>query len=550
VHDNFFELGGDSILGIQIVARAREAGLGITPRQIFQHQTIAELAAAAGAVGSVDAEQGAITGPAPLTPIQRWWLAQDAVDPHHHNQSFLLEPSEAIDPAALGAALAAVIEHHDALRARFARDASGPRSWIAPPGGPPPLSVVDLSSLSGAAQRSGLEAAAAAAQGSLDLAAGPIVRAVLFDLGEGRQRLLLVVHHLAVDAVSWRILLEDLGGAHRRARRGEAIALPPKTTSFRSWGEKLAAHARSDALRAEEPFWLAEARRHEAGGPPVHDGGSAGSARSSDSAPNPTGSTDNGLEGATRAVTVELDPRETGQLLREVPEAYRTQINDVLLTALAEALAPWMGSRQVRVHLEGHGREEIFPDADVTRTVGWFTTLFPVVLDLGAEAGPGAALTRIKEQLRAVPGRGIGYGLLRWLREDEIVGRRLAEAPAAAISFNYTGQIDQAFADAPFYIAPESPGVMYSPRALRAHALDVQAGVRGGRLRVRLASAEGRFAPGAVEALADGFLGRLRALIAHCLSPEAGGYTPSDFSKAGLDEAGIGAVLDQLGDEE
>jgi non-ribosomal peptide synthase protein (TIGR01720 family) len=204
----------------------------------------------------------------------------------------------------------------------------------------------------------------------------------------------------------------------------------------------------------------------------------------------------------------------------------------------------------VLVHLEGHGREEVFADADVTRTVGWFTTLFPVLLDLGPGGTPGAALTRVKEQLRAIPGRGLGYGLLRWLCEDEEIVRRLAEMPRAELTFNYTGQLDQSLPEAaPFAFAAEPAGAAYSPRAQRAHALDVQAGVRGGRLRARFAYGEGRFPREAIEALAERFLVALRAIAAHCLSPEAGGYTPSDFAKAGLTQEDLGDVLDQLDDE-
>ncbi len=533
LHDNFFELGGDSILAIQIVARARDAGVRVTPRQLFQHQTLAELAAHADTTGAVTAEQGAITGPVALTPIQRWWLDQDVADPHHHNQAFLLEAREPLDPPALAAALAALVAHHDMLRLRLAREGASFRQTIAAPGEPVTLGRVDLSRLEGAALSAAIEEAAAAAQTHLDLGAGPILCAVLFDAGRAPQRLLLAVHHLAVDGVSWRILLEDLWTAYTRARRGEATALPPKTTSFRRWAEALAAHARSDAMRDEEPFWLAEAER---------DGGRL-----------PARTVVESLEGSTRTVLAELDARETEQLLREVPEAYRTQMNDVLLTAFAEAMAPWVGSRRVLVNLEGHGREEVIPDADLTRTVGWFTTLFPVVLDLGVSAGPGAALTRVKEQLRRIPGRGLGYGLLRWLREGDATAERLAAGPRAEVSFNYLGQLDQALptheGSSPFAFAGESPGPASSPRARRAHALDVQASVRGGRLRVRFAYGDGHLRRDDVEALAARFLASLRALIAHCLTPGAGGYTPSDFTKADLTQEDIGDLLDQLDDE-
>jgi non-ribosomal peptide synthase protein (TIGR01720 family) len=418
------------------------------------------------------------------------------------------------------------------LRVRVTREGSEHRQAIAPPGGPAPVTRVDVSHLAGAAQTAAIEREAAAAQASLDLALGPVVRAVAFDLGPGAPgRLLLVVHHMAVDGVSWRILLEDLWSTYERIKRGDSPALPPKTTSFKRWAEKIAAYARSEAVRDEEPYWLAEGRS-DAGRLPIDLGG------------------DN-LEGAARVVVVELDAKETEQLLREVPEVYRTQMNDVLLTAFHQAMAPWTGSRRVLVDLEGHGREEIFDDADVTRTVGWFTAIYPVVLDIDPAAGPGAALSAVKEQLRHVPSRGLGHGLLRWLRQGEAVATRLAALPAAQVSFNYLGQFDQALpASSPFSFARESLGPAYSPRARRAYVLDVQSSVRGGRLRVRIAYGAELHRRETVEALAERFLAALRALIAHCLSPEAGGYTPSDFQKADLSQEDLGDILDQLDDEE
>jgi amino acid adenylation domain-containing protein/non-ribosomal peptide synthase protein (TIGR01720 family) len=532
IHDNFFELGGDSILSIQIVARARDAGLHLSPKQIFQHQTVAELAAVAGTSATVEAEQGPVTGPVPITPVQAWFLAQDVVEPHHHNQAMFLEVREPLDLGALTAAVAALVEHHDMLRVRVTREGGEHRQLIAPPGGPAPVTRVDVSHLAGAEQTAAIEREAAAAQASLDLVEGPAVRAVAFDLGPGASsRLLLVVHHMAVDGVSWRILLEDLWSTYERARRGEAPALPPKTTSFKRWAEKLAAYARSEAVRDEEPYWLAEARTGT-GHLPVELGGG-------------------NLEGDARSVVVELPASETEQLLRQVPEVYRTQVNDVLLAAFHQAMAPWVGSRRVLVDLEGHGREEIFDDADVTRTVGWFTAIYPVVLDLDPAAGPGQAIQAIKEQLRAVPSRGLGHGLLRWLRQGEAVATRLAAMPAAEVSFNYLGQFDQALpASSPFAFARESLGPGYSPRAKRAYLLDVQSSVRGGRLRVRITYGEHLFRRETIEALAERFLAAIRALVAHCLSPEAGGYTPSDFQKADLSQEDIGDLLDQLPDEE
>ena len=520
VRDNFFEIGGDSILSIQIVARAQQAGFRITPRQLFQHPTIAELAEVVGFHAEVSAEQGAVTGEAPLTPIQRWWLEQQLASPHHHNQSSFLEVPGGLDAVALEEALAALLAHHDALRLRLVGEAQS----FAPPGDPVPLLRVDLASVPESDRKTVIEAAAAEVQASLDLAVGPVLRAVLFESGaEGPARLLLVIHHLAVDGVSWRILLEDLWTAYEQRRRGEAIALPPKTTSFKRWAEKLDAYARGEAALAEAELWRDPVRRRVGRVPIDHEEGE-------------------NAESTMRVVALSLGEEETQQLLREVPEAYQTQINDILLTAFAQAFGDLTGSDVTLVDLEGHGREELFDDVDLTRTVGWFTTVFPVVLAL-AEAGAGAAIKSVKEQLRAVPTRGLGHGVLRYLRADETLRAELAALPQAEVSFNYLGQLDQALPEAsPFRWARESSGPTHSPRAARRYLIDLNVSVAKGALTVRFLYSEARHRRESVERLAARYLDDLRGLIAHCLSPEAGGYTPSDFQQEDLSQD----VIDML----
>ncbi|MFS8067586.1 MAG: condensation domain-containing protein, partial [Byssovorax sp.] len=511
-HDNFFEIGGDSILSIQIVARAQQAGFRITPRQLFQHPTIAELAEVVGFHAEVSAEQGAVTGEAPLTPIQRWWLEQQLADSHHHNQSSFLEVPGGLDAVALEEALAALLAHHDALRLRLVGEAQS----FAPPGSPVPLLRVDLASVPESDRKAVIEKAAAEAQASLDLAVGPVLRAVLFESGaEGPARLLLVIHHLAVDGVSWRILLEDLWTAYEQRRRGEAIALPPKTTSFKRWAEKLDAYARGEAALAEEAFWRDPVRLRVGRVPIDHEDGE-------------------NAESTMRVVALSLGEEETQQLLREVPEAYQTQINDILLTAFAQAFGDLTGSDVTLVDLEGHGREELFDDVDLSRTVGWFTTVFPVA---------GAAIKSVKEQLRAVPTRGLGHGVLRYLRADEARCAELAALPQAEVSFNYLGQLDQALPEAsPFRWARESSGPTHSPRAARRYLLDLNVSVAKGALTARFLYSEARHRRETVERLAARYLDELRGLIAHCLSPEAGGYTPSDFQQEDLTQD----VIDML----
>ncbi|MEO0489099.1 MAG: amino acid adenylation domain-containing protein, partial [Cyanobacteria bacterium J06659_2] len=357
IHDNFFELGGDSILSIQIVARANQAGLKLTPKQVFENQTIAELAAVATPQQAIQAEQGLVVGDVPLTPIQHWFFAQQLPDAHHWNQSILLEVRQALDLDHLEQAVQTLLAHHDALRLRFVYEQAGWQQHSTEPNQVTPLTRINLSTVPAADQGLALSTAAAELQASLDLSSGPLVRVVHFDLGADKpSRLLLIIHHLVVDGVSWRILLEDLQVAHRQLSQGNAVHLPPKTTAFQYWAKQLQDYAQSERQQQELDYWLALAQRPMPAIPMDFPKG------------------DNTIAQA-RTVRVVLSKAETLALLQEVPAAYRTQINDVLLTALVQATGQWTGERALFLDLEGHGREDLFEDVDLSRTVGWFTTI-------------------------------------------------------------------------------------------------------------------------------------------------------------------------------
>jgi amino acid adenylation domain-containing protein/non-ribosomal peptide synthase protein (TIGR01720 family) len=531
VHDNFFALGGDSILSIQIIARAAQEGIQITPRQMFQHQTIAELAAAAGTAGAVAAEQGPVTGEAVLTPIQRWFFDLDLPNPHHWNWNVasFFAARRPLDPARTARAVRALAAHHDALRTRFLPTADGWRQLFAAPDGAPLHVHLDYTAVPVGRRRQAIEAAAASVQASLDLTAGPALRAATFHPGGGEpDRLLLAVHHAVLDGVSWRLLLEDFQTLYAGG------PLPAKTTSFKRWVERLAEHARSPETAAEAPFWLDE-RRRDAPTLPVDF-------------PGPR---DGGCEGSARTVSRTLSSEETRALLQEVHGAYQTRIDDVLRTALVEAFAGWTGRRALLVDLESHGREHAFEDVDLSRTVGWFTAMHPVLLDLAEAQGPGEALRAMKEQLRRLPpGGGVGYGLLRYLRGDAGIEARLRELPRPEVLFNYLGQMADGGEgkDGPglFAQASENSGPALDPRGRRSHLLEINCIVLGGELRAEWTYSADRHQAQTVERLADAFFAGLRRLIAHCQAPESGAYTPSDFPEADLSEEDFATLMARL----
>jgi amino acid adenylation domain-containing protein/non-ribosomal peptide synthase protein (TIGR01720 family) len=533
IHDNFFELGGDSILSIQAVARANQAGLAVTAKLLFQHPTIAELAEVATRTSgpAAPAEQGAVAGAVPLTPIQHWFFEWDRPERHLFVQSQQLTLRPPVNVDLLERSLGHLVEHHDALRLRFHR---GPEGWqqvhADPEADPVRLERIDLSALPRDEQDRALVARAVELQAGLDISRGPLLQAAWFDLGERPGTLLLILHHLVVDIVSWRILLEDLVRAYQQLQRGQAVRLPPKTTSFKQWAQRLAEHARSGALDGERAYWLDPARASAPRLPVDHPQG----ANTSDS---------------SDVVVATLDAEHTQTLLGEVPRAYQMQVHEVLVTAWALAFERWTGQRRLLLDLEGHGREEILPGVNLTRTVGWFTVLAPALLDLGEAADPGEALKTVKEQLRAIPNRGIGHGLLRYLRGDAELAERLRALPAAEVVFNYAGAMGRADRSGPGGQAPERPAPLHLPqgRGPRKYLLEINGGIVGEQLRFAVTFSKNLYDRQTVERLAAELTQVLRALIEHCLSPEAGGFTPSDFPAANLDQAQLDALLSRLG---
>ena len=522
VNDNFFELGGDSILSIQIIARAGNAGFRLTPRQIFQHQTIAQLVAVAGVNEPVHAEQCAVTGPVPLSPIQRWFFEQEIVDIHHYNQAVMLEVKRPLDAVLLKNALEVLLQHHDGLRLRFEFTAEGWRQFNAEPESSEVLSQVDLSLLPETEHMSAVEVTAAALQSSLNLSTGPLLRVAYFIPGDGRPgHLLLVAHHLIVDAVSWRILLEDLETVYGQMSLGAPVKLPAKTTAFKQWALRLEKYAHSPEVQREANYWLT-----------AHD---------TQSSRLPVDYTDGeNTVASAHEVTISIDIEQTRALLQDVPSIYRTQINDVLLTALLMAYNRWSGDSRLRLDLEGHGREQIFDDLNVARTVGWFTTIFPVLLKAEDLSQPGLALKNTKEQLRKIPRRGIGYGVLRYLSDDGEVEHQLRRLPPAEMAFNYLGQLDQFTDETRLFRLSQWPvGPTRSLREKREHLLEINSWISEGQLQLSWSYSENIHRRETIENLAAGFVEALLSLIAHCRSAEAGGYTPSDFPLAGLDQEAL-----------
>jgi amino acid adenylation domain-containing protein/non-ribosomal peptide synthase protein (TIGR01720 family) len=495
VHDNFFALGGDSIMSLQVVARAAQAGWRLSPRLIFEHPTIAQLASVATAALDARADQEPLVGPVPLTPIQHWFLSHRRRKPQHYNQAMRVAVPMAM-ASRIDAAWVAMQRHHDALRFR---DAPVPdnASILIQRGTDidtvAPATVVDLCGVAPEARVQVDRRVVTAAQVSLELAAGPVARAVMLLADVEARHVLFLLHHLIVDGVSWRVLLADFQQAIEQLHAGEVVSLPPKTHSQRAWVAALTSDAARDLFLAQLPFWRAA---------------TAAAAR----LPCDRVNADNSIRQSRTQQSV-LTGDDTRILLHDA-SAHGAHVGDVLLAALVHALGAWTGAQTWRIDLEGHGRDvEIAgmpADVDVSRTVGWFTSLYPVRLT--ADADPAATLRSTMMALRQVPLNGIGYGVLRYLDLGD--GSPLHDAAPAELLFNYLGQADDVFDPSAAFRAGVGPtGAVRDPDGPREYLLEFNAIIFNGLLRVSWTYSP-HFDPSSIARLVDHFDECLQALLA------------------------------------
>ncbi|MCE9969620.1 amonabactin biosynthesis non-ribosomal peptide synthetase AmoG [Aeromonas salmonicida] len=502
VEDDFFRLGGDSILSIQLTTRLRDAGLHCSVKDVFEAKTVRRLCRQLGQQQAVShrSEQGSLTGEFPLHPIQHWFFEQGFAKSGHWNQGVILRLPAGVEDEALRGWLDTLRQHHDALR--LAVTPTGQRYLAELP--LPPLPTLDAANL----DEAGLQARLTELQGDFDPACGhTLAWARLRNLSlEGESEtvegLFLAFHHLVIDAVSWRILAEDLA----RVSRGEP--LPAKGSSYRQWGEGLAAYA----LREEEQlgFWLAQGE------------GSQGhlliAARATD--------------GRAAASLLQLGQETTARLIDTANQAYFTRVPDLLLAALTRTLSELGYGNRHCVMLEGHGREAIDAELDVSRTLGWFTSTYPLAL---ADAKEWDALVcATKEQLRAVPDKGVGFNALR------LHHPRGWELPEALIVFNYLGVSHQGAAGQPWQPLPMAPGAPSSPDNLPRELISLHGGVYDGCLTLRQVGALNQQGS---DALMVRLAANLRALVDHCCGVSAPRHTPSDFPGLGLSQAALDQVL-------
>jgi amino acid adenylation domain-containing protein/non-ribosomal peptide synthase protein (TIGR01720 family) len=530
MNDNFFELGGDSILSIQVVSRARKSGLKLQPRQLFEAQTIEKLA------DLVEVEQFAgmnnqkeVTGEILLTPIQQWFFDQNFIEYWHWNQAIMVEVKQKLDVNILRETLKLLLSHHDVLRSKFRNDSGIWKGYIDTQDDNATLEIIDLSGITGAYLTSNLLQFVEDYQKSLDIENGPILRLVYFQCGKlSSDRLFMVIHHLAVDGVSWRILLEDLQSLFDQLDRGLAPSLPMKSTSFQEWSEKLTLYAQKEDFPTEESYWQSISWEKIPSIPVDY--------------PNQIN-----IQGDEGVIQVFIDESITGSLLRDLPARFGADLNDALICVLVRTLISWVGSSKIRIDLEGHGREDIIENVDLSRTVGWFTSVYPVVFQQNRKIELKDALIETKEQLRSIPHNGISYGIMRYLRSRE---SRFDEG-SSEISYNYLGQMvlednENAF----FSIAKETVGHSLGPQNSRTHLLDFIASIFNGQLCLEWRYGEKIHRKETIEKIARDFKKDLLELHRVCKETSTVVYSPSDFQDVSLRQDEINLLMEELGFED
>lgn len=514
IDDHFFHLGGDSIKAIQITARMSQHGLSLKARDILVYPTLRQMALCITAAGTALPAQEAHSGSIATTPIVAWFLAQNFVNPHFYNQSICLKLKRSIDVTDLTDVLTQLVLHHDALRINYDPQAHGlfyNERYIREPCS---VTVYDLAGDPAALQSEQMRRICEETKASLDLEHDLLVKACIFDLGEDQRYLFLTLHHVIVDGVSWRILCNDLHLLLTQRLGGQPFQLPPKSHSYQLWAEQLAAAAHGIAER-ELPYWQAQIKQQDR----VPAGRLAATALA---------------DCATASIAI--DDETTSQLLTQANAAFGTEPQDLLLVAFAQAASELIGRADLAVMLEGHGRETLAEELDLSRTVGWFTSMYPVHVQLSGEGSAGD-IKAIKEQLRRIPNKGVGFGILRHL-----LGR-LDIDESRYIRFNYLGEIGSGFTMDLFDLALPEHGSESDPRNHLPCWLDINCYILQRRLTIVVMYKRHDWTEAAIQSFLTTWSDHLHTLIRLCLTQNQVEFTPSDFDTVDLSQSELDMLL-------
>ncbi|PGS36712.1 hypothetical protein COC58_24660, partial [Bacillus cereus] len=511
INDDFFNLGGDSIKAIQVSARVKNSGYFITLKDIFKNTTIKELSKTTKENNSI-IDQGLVEGEVQLTPIQKMFFEENSYDKNHCNQAVMLFQKNGFEESVVQKVFDAIVIHHDALRMEYKIVENGIKQINRDIHGLLyDLEVFDLRD-ENKVNYNNVTDLCTKIQESIDINGGPLVKLGLFKTLEG-DHLLIAIHHLVIDSVSWRIIFEDFGTAYNNILHGEKIKLPDKTTSFKDWASKQKDYSNSYNLKIEEDYWskLSDVNIKEL-------------------------PRDNKVLIRPRknsvSLTTSLEEDETEKLLKGVNKAYNTEINDILLTALAETISKWSNADKILVDLESHGREEIIKEADITRTIGWFTSVHPVLLEVKSN-DISEVIKNIKDSLRRIPNKGIGYGILNYLRDDRNE-KILSLNQKAEICFNYLGQFDEDLSKGIFELSDVNFGEVVSGERHSPYPLDISGIIEKGKLSLTITYDKDEYNDETIKGILCEYKINLLNIINHCVSKKKSEITAADITKQNI----------------
>ena len=525
VHDNFFDLGGDSILCIQIVSRAVSAGVELTPSLLFQNPTVADLAAIIEKSSLITAEQGLVTGPIDLSPIQRRFFDLGLTDPSLFNMILSLEVSRDITPAILKKALNELGRHHDSLRLRYLRKAG---NWEQYTVGDDFTFSFDYQLLAGSTDlevKEEMDRLTNKALTSIDLTAGPICLAILFDPGEDTPyELRVICHYLVTDNTSIQILIEDLEVLCVGYNANLSPKLPFKTFSYKQWSEKLKNFAQTAEAESETEYWVNQSNASII--PLPRDFDMPG----------------NGLETSTQEVVMSLNEAEFCDW-----QEIRWQGNDIglegyLMAVLTQAVCQWSGSPNLRLDIVGPRPKRIFGDISISRTMGLFDTLYPVILKYSLETNPEKQIHTILSHLREIPHMGVSYGALRYTNKNTAIHEALEKLPTSELVFRFTGNQDKMAQRSNLFKMKEPLRYLRDPNGKRAYLLELNAFIYHGRLELHWSFSSERHKRQTIQKLADNFVYCLRSQLRDYARIEMNKPHPSQFTLADIDADQLGKI--------
>ncbi|MBN2536024.1 MAG: amino acid adenylation domain-containing protein [Spirochaetales bacterium] len=514
--DNFFHLGGDSIKAIQVLSQLNERGYAIHAKTILAHPVLADMAKHLEQVKErMEIEQCVCEGEIEALPIVKWFFSRDFSNQNHYNLSVLLTVKQEVKSREVTAILTALVQHHDSLRINYNRKTDTLYYNREHLGKKIPCPFHDLSMYPYTRQCEEIKQTGEALKASFNIGKDVLIKACLFHLGENGTRLLLTFHHLAVDGVSLRIILTDICLLFYQSRQGKKLQPGEKTHSLKTWARRLYTHYIQKA-RAQKEYWQAVCNNHF----------------SLKHANDGTG----GLYKDRIILSRELTRDETSQLTGEAHKAYGTGQKDVLITALALALHAFTGKRNVVIELESHGREEISGPVTISRTVGWFTSMYPVALYIKKDDLSGQ-IKSIKEQLRKIPDNGIGYGILKYITKE------LDDTGNQYIRFNYLGDFSGIFPGGLFELSDEESGADVCGENRVTAPVEINAFIVKNRFRVLFWWGGNHYTESEMNNIADMFIEKLREIINHCMGKDNREYTPSDFDLVNLTEDDLDTLL-------